>query len=185
MARLLIRCCCSVLVVAATLATAQLRPAVGIRTNTPAVHALTNARIVIAPGKVIDKGTLVIRDGVIAAVGAAVRPPADARIWDMSGMTVYPGFIDSYSDLGVPKKPKPGEQPQGGAPPPKPEPRGEHLWNDNILATQRASELFMPDPAAAEKLRGIGFTAAHVMPQKGIVRGMSALVSLGDATPNQ
>jgi len=44
-------------------AQAQTTPAEGIRTNTPAVHALINARIVQAPGKVIHNGTLVIRDG--------------------------------------------------------------------------------------------------------------------------
>ena len=50
---------------------AQVAPAVGIRQNTPAVHAFTNARIVTAPGKVIESGTLVIRDGIIERVGAA------------------------------------------------------------------------------------------------------------------
>jgi imidazolonepropionase-like amidohydrolase len=187
MPRLLARLSLPVLfILSAAVAFAQLRPAVGIRQNTPAIHAITNVRIVTAPGKVIDKGTLVMRDGIITAVGAAVTPPADARVWDMTGMTVYPGFIDGYSDLGVPKKPKPGEQQQQqGGPPAKQEPRGEHLWNDNVLAAQRADALFMPDAAAAEKLRSVGFTAAHVMPQKGIFRGSSALVSLGDATPNQ
>src|SRR5437016_12675609 len=71
----------------------QIRPVAGIRQNTPAVHAFTNARIVTAPGKVIEKGTLVIRNGVITAVGASAAIPADARVWDMSGMTLYPGLI--------------------------------------------------------------------------------------------
>ncbi|MBI3194266.1 MAG: hypothetical protein HYZ34_07360, partial [Ignavibacteriae bacterium] len=46
-----------------TVMLAQTEPPVGIRQNTPTVHAFTNAKIVTAPGKVIDKGTLVIRDG--------------------------------------------------------------------------------------------------------------------------
>ena len=53
-------------------------PVEGLRQNTPAVHALTNLRIVPEPGKVIEKGTIVIRDGVIEAVGADVKLPADA-----------------------------------------------------------------------------------------------------------
>ena len=49
---------------------AQTSPPEGLRKNTPNVHAFINARIVQAPGKVISNGTLVIRDGVITAVGA-------------------------------------------------------------------------------------------------------------------
>ena len=60
--------CLLLLVVPALLA--QIKPAVGIRQNTPNVHAFTNAKIVVAPGNTIDKGTVVIRDGVITAVGA-------------------------------------------------------------------------------------------------------------------
>ena len=89
----------------AALLPAQIKPAVGIRQNTPSVHAFTNARIVVSPGAVIDKGTLVMRDGVITAVGKNAAVPGDARVWDMTGMTLYPGLIDSYSDLGMPKKP--------------------------------------------------------------------------------
>jgi imidazolonepropionase-like amidohydrolase len=44
-------------------------PKHGIRENDPRLHALTNARVVTAPGKVIDKGVVVIRDGVIVDVG--------------------------------------------------------------------------------------------------------------------
>src|SRR5512141_1038099 len=85
-------------------------PPEGIRKNTPSVHALKNLTIIQAPGKKIDKGTIVIRDGVIQSVGANVPIPADAREWDCTGMTAYAGMIDLYSDYGQPK-PKP--QPQG------------------------------------------------------------------------
>ncbi len=163
----------------------QVKPAVGIHQNTPNVHAFTNARIVVSPGSVIERGTLVIRDGTIAAVGAKVDVPADARVWDLSGMTIYPGFIDGYSDVGVPKKPAPGGgQDQDQAAPKPPEPRGPKHWNDNVLSSQNADELFMPDAKAAEKMRGMGFTTALVVPQKGIFRGTSAVFDLGDGTPN-
>ena len=81
------------LAIASQSAFPQIKPAAGIRQNTPSVHAFTNAKIVTAPGKVIEKGTLVIRNGVIVAVGANAAVPADARVWDVSGMTIYPGFI--------------------------------------------------------------------------------------------
>src|SRR5688572_9253179 len=63
--------------------------------------AITNARIVTVSGAAIEKGTVVVRDGLIAAVGADVRPPADAQVIDASGMTVYPGFFDTLTSAGL------------------------------------------------------------------------------------
>jgi imidazolonepropionase-like amidohydrolase len=165
--------------------TAQIKPAVGIRQNTPSVHAFTNARIVISPGKIVDKGTLVIRDGIITAVGKTAAVPADARIWDMSGMTLYAGLIDSYSDIGMPKKPEGGRGNRDQQQAPAEEARGVKHWNSNINSGQNADQLFQADAKAAEKLRSMGFTTALVVPQKGIFRGTSALMNLGDGTPNQ
>lgn len=68
--------------------------------HVPATYAITGARIVPVSGPAIDKGTIVIRDGLIAAVGATVAAPADARIVDGTGLTVYPGLIDAYGSLG-------------------------------------------------------------------------------------
>ncbi len=50
--------------------TPSTKPPAGLRTTETNVHALVGARLVIAPGKVVPKGTLVIRDGVIIAAGA-------------------------------------------------------------------------------------------------------------------
>src|SRR3954447_25310256 len=76
-------------------------PVVGLAQNTPAIFALTNLRIVPEPGKVIDKGTIVVRDGVIEAVGADVRPPSDARVVDLAGKTAYAGLVDAYGEVAV------------------------------------------------------------------------------------
>ena len=69
--------------------------------------ALTNARIETVTRGVIERGTVVIRDGLIEAVGADVRPPADARIVDLAGKRVFPGLIDLTSTLGLPSAPAP------------------------------------------------------------------------------
>src|SRR5664279_5328707 len=71
-------------------------PKQGIRENDPRLHALTNARIVTAPGKIIEKGTVLIRDGVIVEAGPEVKIPTDARVWDLAGKTIYPGSV-SYT----------------------------------------------------------------------------------------
>jgi imidazolonepropionase-like amidohydrolase len=161
----------------------QTAPPVGIRENTPTVHAFTNARIVIAPGKVIARGTLVVRDGVIEAVGENVTPPADARLWNMNGRTLYPGLIDLATDYGLPKPPPP-QSGDGFDPfqaPPRPEPvKGPAHWNPKVRSEYDAHTEFQRDPRAAEKLRSQGLTVVLSIPQRGLFRGTSVLVNLGD-----
>ncbi len=164
---------------------AQTSPAEGIRKNTPTVHALINARIVQAPGKVIEHGTLVIRNGVIQAVGRNTVIPQDARVWDMKGLTMYPGLIDSYSDYGVPKLSQPTPGQTESLPQRPPEQRGASYWNKGVLANQSAAELFMPDAKAAEKLRSQGVTSAFIVPTRGLFKGTSAVVNVGDGKPNE
>ncbi len=166
---------------------AQTTPAEGIRKNTPTVHAFTNARIVQSPGNVIEKGTLVIRDGVIVGVGVRATIPADARVWDMKGQTIYPGLIDVYSDYGLPKAPRPEPEREGDQQRQRPtqEPtRGADYWNTMVVPQNSAAELFSPDAKEAEKLRALGFTSAFIVPQRGIIKGTSAVVNLGDGKSN-
>jgi imidazolonepropionase-like amidohydrolase len=167
---------------------AQTSPVEGIRENTPKVHALTNARIIVAPGQVIEKGTVVIRDGVIEAVGATIAPPPDARVWDLTGLSTYPGLIETYSHLGLPKaERRPGPPGQaGGEQPQRSEPqRGADHWNRLVHAQNNAAEMFVPNKEEAKKLRELGFTVALTAPANGIFRGSSALVTLGDDSPNK
>src|SRR5918995_1765308 len=80
-------------------------------------YAITNARIATVSGPVIERGTVVIRNGLIAAAGANVTAPPDARVIDGTGLIVYPGLIDSYTDLALPEAaaaPSPGPGGGGG-----------------------------------------------------------------------
>jgi|SRR5690606_19818477 len=88
-------------------------PVTGLRDNPPGVHAFTGARIVVAPGRVLENATLVVRNGIIEAVGRNVAVPPDARVWRMEGQTLYPGFIDAHADLGLSSAPGEGEQDPG------------------------------------------------------------------------
>jgi imidazolonepropionase-like amidohydrolase len=65
-------------------------------------YALTNVRIVTAPGRVVERGTVVMRDGRIAAVGANVAVPEGVVRMDLSGHTVFPGLIDAATSIGLP-----------------------------------------------------------------------------------
>ena len=69
-------------------------PLVALRADAPNVYAIRGARIVTAAGAPIDGGTIVVRRGVIDAVGASVALPPEATVIDGAGMTVYPGLID-------------------------------------------------------------------------------------------
>ena len=71
----------------------------------------TNARIVTGTGQTIDGGTIVMKDGLITAVGSNVNVPADAWTIDGTGMTVYPGLIDAMSNVAVPESMR---RPAGG-----------------------------------------------------------------------
>lgn len=140
----------------------------GLRDATPRWHALTGARLVLAPGQVVENGTLVMKDGVIVAAGADVKPPAGARIWNLPGRTVYAGFLDAASPLGQgrvdiskAKSLTPGQR-----------------WVKAEFHQAAALELKADDLKAA---REQGFTAAlSLPPASGVFRGQSALISLRD-----
>src|SRR2546421_4982058 len=68
----------------------------GFRPLPLGIHALVGGKVVVKPGEILPSATIVIRDGLIKAVGPDVAVPPDARVWDMKGRTIYPGFIDSY-----------------------------------------------------------------------------------------
>jgi len=80
-----------------------------VGTSTGQAIAITNARILPVSGPAIERGTIVIRAGRIAAVGASVTVPAGARVIDAGGKTVTPGLIDSGVQTGVVEIPLSGE----------------------------------------------------------------------------
>jgi len=78
-----------------------LATATGVSAET---RAFVNARIIPISGTPIEKGTLVVTDGKIVAVGAsgAVKIPGGATTVDLAGKTVMPGLVDSHSHIGSP-----------------------------------------------------------------------------------
>lgn len=154
--------------IAAALAAMAVLPAALAAADLPRVHALTGARIVVRPGTVIETGTVVLRDGVIDAVGAGVEPPPDARRWDAKGLTVYAGLIELYAVRPWPEA-KDGSPAQTGHPNP-------------LVHPERDIALHPLEESAVAKLREAGFTTALVVPGGGLFRGRSALLNLGDGT---
>jgi hypothetical protein len=69
----------------------------------PTVLAIRDARVVTVSGPTIEKATVVLRDGLIEAIGENLAIPGDAWIIDGAGLTVYPGLIDGLSTWGIPE----------------------------------------------------------------------------------
>jgi imidazolonepropionase-like amidohydrolase len=143
--------------------TAQVGPAKALHRNPPRAWALTNATVHASPGKTIEDGTVVMRDGIITAVGAKVKIPKQATIIDMDGKHIYAGFIESWLDVKTVKK----------------DTSLQANWNSNMRAYLKGADLFHPNEKSLKELHGLGFTTAHVTPKGGIFQGSSGLVQLG------
>lgn len=152
----------------------------------PGTYAITNARIVPVSGPAINRGTIVIRDGLIVAVGANVPAPADARVIDGSGLSVYPGFIDATTHLGVPTRRAgaggggaggggggggAGAQQQAISAPNSEHPIG-------LQPELRMIDIMEFEGDVLEAPRGAGITSVLAAPRDGIFMGQSAFINL-------
>lgn len=142
-------------------------------------YAITNVNIVQAPGRKIDMGTVVMKDGLIISVGKNVSIPADAIVIKADSMYVYAGFIDGLSRVGVTKPKDEGQQQRPKDPGnPKPEEAG-------ITPQQDVRNSLNPDDKSVEEFRNIGFTVAHVVPYGGMMPGNGAIVLLGGKSADE
>jgi len=144
------------------------QPVEGMRDNGTGYHALVGARVVTAPGQVLDNATVVIRDGIIRDVSRGGDAPAGARVWNLAGHTVYPGFIDAHADLGLDDVPEGGDV-------------GPTHWNPQVRAWFSTTANLQDDEERRAALRSQGFGTALVVPKQGIFRGTASVVNLGDA----
>lgn len=156
------------------------------------IYAITNARIVTVSGPIIERGTVVIRNGLIVAAGANVIGPPDARIIDGAGLTVYPGLIDAYTNLALPEAaPAPSPGGGGGAAfllqaQARPSPGGPNSTQPVGLQPEvMVEDVIRPSGTEIESSRTIGITTALTAPRSGVWMGQSALINLSGETPQQ
>ncbi len=161
----------------------------------PTAIAIRDARIVTASGPVLERGTVVVRNGLIEQVGANVAVPADAWIIDGKGLTVYPGLIDGLSTLGLPEY-APQEGRRAGAPAAPSTPaqpaqqaaqapaRGPEDRPSNTSWLCAADVLNASD-RRIETARNMGFTTAVSFPMRGIFAGQGAVINLGAGKPGE
>ena len=65
------------------------------------MHAIVGGTVFTMRGSVLNRGTILIKDGKIVAVGNDIKIPKQAEIYDATGMVVMPGFIDAHTHLGI------------------------------------------------------------------------------------
>lgn len=147
----------------------------GVKAENNNYTALTNAKIYVTPTQIIDKGTLLIKDGKVVAVGTSVSIPSNSVQVDLNGKYIYPSFIDVYSTFGV-DQPK---RPSGGGRSPQYDPTREGFyWNDHIMPEADAITEFKYDDKSAKALREAGFGVVNSHIQDGIARGTGVLIAL-------
>jgi imidazolonepropionase-like amidohydrolase len=133
------------------------------------IYAITNARIVPITSPPIERGTIVIRDGKIAAVGRTVAIPAGARVINAQGMWVYPGMIDSSTTVGL------TEIGQVAA-------TVDVTELGDINPQLKAIVAVNPESEIIPVTRANGITTVLTAPRGGVLAGQAALINLAGWT---
>jgi imidazolonepropionase-like amidohydrolase len=146
-------------------------------------YALKNVTIVVKPGQTISNGTVIVKDGLIHAVGQNIAIPPDAKVLPSDSLYVYAGFIDALGNTGIPKPEQPARPPGGpgggGFRQPGLNPGAPSNELAGIQPELRARDLIKPTDKSIEDWRKLGFTSAHTMPYGRMLPGHTALVALG------
>ncbi|MGB0899384.1 MAG: amidohydrolase family protein, partial [Psychrobium sp.] len=160
----------------------QTSPVLGMHHKTPDLMAFTNATIYTSPDVKLTNATLVIENGHIKSVSKNGKLPKGASVVDAKGLTIYPGFIDVYSEYGIDFS-YPSSKTRG--PVYRIDRIGGNAANGAIHAQMNWSDHFAPDQKAAQKYLKNGFTAVQTAKHDGILQGRGVTVSLADGIANE
>lgn len=139
----------------------------------PPYFVIRGAKVVPVSGPVTENTTILISRGVINAIGRDLKIPGEAWIIDGKGLTVYPGLIDSFTDIGL-TAPAAGPAENAHKPPPArgPEDRpGTTPWRN------ATDEINLSDKRI-ETWRNGGFTTVVSAPKGGFFPGEAAMLNL-------
>jgi len=176
----------------------------------PKAWLLKDVRIFVRPGQIVEKGSILLRDGKIVEVGPDVTA-ADAEVLDCSGLTAYAGLIHPWLRVGGASaatggaNPNPNENNPNPPPPAEEEgnPRGRRNqqdtttdpaeamrkrdadpWgrSDNLLSKNRTAEGKFENVSAVGSLARAGYTVAQISTSGGVVGATSAVYTLESPT---
>lgn len=135
--------------------------------------AITNATVIQAPGKELKGATVVIKNGLIEAVGTNVTVPKNAQVIDGKDMFVYAAFIDGLANTGA-KRPENMPRPNNLFSPDPP--------NDYAGITPEHSLLDQLDIESNTigSMRKEGFAISHSVPFGRMLPGAGSIILLGD-----
>lgn len=137
-------------------------------------YAITNATVIQSPGQQMTGATVVIKDGLIQAVGTNASVPGDAQVIDGTDLYIYAAFIDGMSNTGA-KRPKAMERPRNLFTPDPP--------NDFAGITPENSITSQLDigSSSIESMRKAGFAVSHSVPYGRMLPGSGSLLLLTNA----
>lgn len=138
-------------------------------------YAIKNATITTSPGKTVENATILIKDGLILAVGANVTIPKEAQVIEADSLYIYPGFIDGASNAGVSKPTDPDRPSNFNPSNPPDELAGITPWRSVL-------DYYDGNNSQVSEWRKVGFTIAQILPEGGMLPGKAAIVTLGDAS---
>ena len=152
---------------------------VSLHAAAPGVYAIVGGTVHPVSGPAIQNGTVLIRGGLIEAVGAVVAIPPDATVIDAKGKHVYPGLFDAQTSVGLPAPPRRRRPGQAGQQPQSEQESRGPIPSPAYIAAQ---QLKLDDEALdARRMRGI--TSALVASNADIFNGQSVIINLaGDTT---
>lgn len=155
-------------------------------------YAIINARVfTLTNNSPLERGTIIVRNGLIESVGAQAPAPADARVIDGAGLNVYPGLIDANTAFGMPPaSPRSERLPAQQSPAVVPSNTVAAVVAAAVVPTGlqpelMAADLLQPGSPLIEAARNAGITAALVAPRDGILMGQSAFINLAGNTPEE
>ncbi|WP_246581533.1 amidohydrolase family protein [Echinicola shivajiensis] len=136
-------------------------------------YAITNATIITSPGKTINNGTVIIKDGLFESISSNAQVPVDAQIIPGDSLIIYPGFIDALGEQGV-SAPDEVKKPEGMDPSNPP--------NDvaGITPELEVLQYWEIGDNGVEDWRKNGFSISQVAPKGLMLPGKTALVVFGD-----
>jgi len=136
-------------------------------------YIITNANVISPAGKLQPNTSILIRNGIIEAVGTNVRRTANAQEIKGDSLFVYPGFIDGGSTAGV-TRPKDPDRPSNFNSSSPPDDIAGITPYRNVIDHYDASS------AQVTEWRKVGFTMAQLLPEGGMLPGKTALVFFGE-----